>query len=74
MPDESCLNFDELVKRKNELYINRISLLRQFEEITTVYNKVQQQLEKICDHEWQKDFSSYDHRTCYECEKCGGSK
>lgn len=61
--------FEELKKKKDESEIMIQHHLSLWKKFTNVYNKLQEKLEKICNHEWEIVRLQFD--TIHECKKCG---
>lgn len=44
---------------------------RQQKKLTSIIQKREKILQKNCEHVWEKDCDSRDHRSHYDCKKCG---
>ena len=52
----------------------RSRLIQETQETEEQLRKLQHELENLCEHEWVVDRTQYEHRTCYECTKCGACR
>jgi len=44
---------------------------RQMETLKRTIDKKERTMQKTCKHEWERDWEDRDHRSHYECTKCG---
>ncbi len=44
---------------------------RDLQNLERVIERRQIEIERTCDHEWEMDLSARDHRSRYDCKKCG---
>jgi len=44
---------------------------KQQKKLTSIIQKREKILQKNCEHVWEKDWESRDHRSHYDCKKCG---
>ena len=44
---------------------------RQVRDLEKIIREKERIIQKNCDHEWEKDWESRDHRSRYDCKKCG---
>jgi hypothetical protein len=45
--------------------------LRQVQNLEKIIKKKKSFIQKNCDHKWEKDLDARDHRSRYDCKKCG---
>ena len=44
---------------------------RQVQNLEKIIREKERIIQKNCDHVWEKDWESRDHRSRYDCKKCG---
>lgn len=47
---------------------------RQLRKLQLLVSEKERAIERSCSHEWERDFTSHDHRSRYCCLKCGSSR
>jgi len=66
--------FEELKLKVSKAGRERYKHYRLWQKFESEHNKLQQELEKLCEHKWEIDRTEYDPcHTRYECKKCGAN-
>jgi hypothetical protein len=67
--------FDKLKEKVYNVNMEKWNYYKLFEKLDLEYRKLQNELEKMCQHEWEIDRDSFDPcRTCLVCKKCGSER
>jgi hypothetical protein len=53
-----------------DLYKDLRELEWKAKTIKQIIQEKQDKLQSTCDHEWERDWGDYDHKTHYICKKC----
>lgn len=69
------LEFEELRKKVDELNQKKCEYYTKWQKAQEEYSKLHMTLMKMCKHNWERDYASFDPcSTCWECKKCGANK
>jgi hypothetical protein len=69
------LEFRNLQQKVAEINKKKYEYYTKWQNAQKEYSRLHNSLMNMCNHNWERDYSSFDPcSTCWECKKCGANK
>lgn len=69
--NEKECEFDTLLEQMKEAERKKLECEKLCAKLHKEYSELRRKVEGLCDHKWEVDHDSYDHKNHYDCVKCG---